>query len=197
MIENATASQKDAAYVYTNNGYEEINSLLTDDVKNYYKKHYEANGKTTQDMLDSVYNDALGNNINAPNASVDLQELVRNNRIQENIVVHRSVADFNGLRKVKQLVPGTVFENKGFTSTTASLEDFANILDVKTTNNIRLDILIPGGSEAAYIEPLSGIPGYFQNEVLINPNSKLTIIEPAFQEKVGKRTVTVVKCILT
>ena len=196
MVSGATQAQREAAYVYTKNGYEEMNSLLTNDAKGYYARYYGAHGTSTDDMLREVYQSALGNSDNALSSCSELERLVSNNRVQENVVVYRSVRDFGGLSRVKQLTAGSSFTNQGFTSATASAEDFANIMGQLPHNNIQLQILIPKGSPAAYIEPFSGIPGYFQNEVLINPNSHITIIENAFQEKVGNRLITIVKCIL-
>lgn len=62
--------------------------------------------------------------------------------------------------------------------------------------NILFDIIVPGGSNAAYIEPLSNVGEYFQNEILFNAGSRLTIIEDAKQIKIGKKLITVVKCLL-
>ena len=195
-----TQAEKEAAYVYTKNGYEEMNSLLTGDAKRYYQRWYAKEGMSETEMMEDVFARALGTgNVSSTptNANEVLQGMVRNNRVQDNIVVYRSVQDFGGLTKIKQLTPDTVFQNPGFTSATATYDDLLTIIGEKRFSNVALEIIIPKGSEAAYIEPFSGIQGYLQNEVLINPNSTLTILEKAHQIRIGGRPITVVKCLLS
>jgi len=199
LINGATQAQKDAVYVYTKNGFEEFNSILTGDVKNYYMKYYEKNGISQEGMLKNVYEEALGGKFGSdPTQAVnELQQLVSDNKIQQDIIVHRVTQSFGTIDKAKKLQVGGTFTNPGFTSATASLEDVNNIIAQKGYPKFRLDIFVPAGSNAAYIEPLSGVGSYFQNEVLINPNSTLTITDIVRNVKYGNSEIIVLKCILS
>lgn len=72
--------------------------------------------------------------------------------LHSDTVMHRGI---NDATLIKELQPGDVFKDDGFTSTTIS----ADVTDMFTVGGgAKMHILVPKGSEGAYIEALSGNP---------------------------------------
>lgn len=166
-------------------------------VKEPWEKEIRKPITSYEELLQLIYDDALGKGKFNPatDGPERLIEFVDNNRINDTLVVHRVADSMQGLKKLKELKAGAQIINQGFVSACSNLEDTNKLLDY-TGRNLRLDIIVPGGSNAAYIEPLSNVGEYFQNEILFNAGSRLTIIEDAKQIKIGKKLITVVKCLM-
>lgn len=197
---HATEDQKKAISVYTKLGFKEMDAILRQDiskVKEPWEKEIRKPITSYEELLQLIYDDALGKGKFNPatDGPERLIEFVDNNRINDTLVVHRVADSMQGLKKLKELKAGAQIINQGFVSACSNLEDANKLLDY-TGRNLRLDIIVPGGSNAAYIEPLSNVGEYFQNEILFNAGSRLTIIEDAKQIKIGKKLITVVKCLL-
>ena len=126
-----------------------------------------------------------------------LVEFIDKNRIDKTTVISRLALDLNGVSKKKEFQVGQTYKISSLLSATGSAEDAANIAAEWSKSKIKLEIIAPAGSRVAYIEGLSDVSNYFQNEFLIGPNQILTIISEAIIDKVGKKPMTIIRCLLS
>ena len=116
------------------------------------------------------------------NAIRNATEALSKSKVPENIVAHRGMRPFgifNDLRKVK---PGTVYEDKGFHSTTLDKN--------KSFPGINVKIHVPKGAKGAYISKISAFSN--EKELLLPPGTKFKILKVDARPP-GSITVQVLK----
>lgn len=99
-----------------------------------------------------------------------IDELIENAPpLTENIVVYRKCDGlyFNN-QELRNLVPGEIFNDKAYVSTSLINPPYSD-------RSITLEIEVPAGSNAAYIESITGVTGYNQQEFLIGRDSNFEI----------------------
>lgn len=102
--------------------------------------------------------------------------------LKENITVYRGVDGLflNG-DKISTFDVGQTFDDSAFVSTSLIPRNIAN------RRPILLEIEVPKGTRAAYLEKYTGVTGYGQQEVLLGRNNKFEITSlPRFNEENGQ-----------
>ena len=123
--------------------------------------------------------------LNLEDAVKMLDNIVENSEpLTESLVVTRYVDDiFNDGQKIINPQSGMIFNDKAFLSTSASGSIFGN-------RKIKLEIEVPAGSKAAYIEPEAiAHTGFRQQEVLLGRNNMYQITDTCFDTNTGQYIV--------
>ena len=190
ILENLTEAEKNAIFIYT--------------IMDGYKAFQKALNSPNADIA-AIYKNELGIDIESSEALASLISAINKNKIPGTIITYQMASDFDGLTKKKQIDVGKSCKI-GFKSTTVSLEDIKQIAGQSMDRNIILKIIVPEGSTAAYVEPLSSVGSYMQNEVLLGPNQELMVIQAPYTERLEwfdkatsrqlKKDFVIVPCIL-
>lgn len=91
----------------------------------------------------------------------------------------------NKLVDIQDIKPGTMFNDKAYTSALA-----IDKLTSWAKHPIKLELDIPKGSKAAYIESFTGVSNYNQQEILIGRNSNFRITDyPQLNPETGQITI--------
>ena len=92
--------------------------------------------------------------------------------LSETLIVKRGAGNlyYNGEQiDLTTAKPGTMINDSAYTSVSAIDTRISN------RNNIQLEITLPKGTKASYIEPFTGIKNYGQQELILPRNSKYVI----------------------
>lgn len=111
----------------------------------------------------------------SPEVIKEISEIVNNirkifdeNRTTKDVTVYRGLT--SGRRRLESLSPGDIFNDKGFISTSSSLE----IADDFSGGTSRMKILVPKGSRAISTSEITKFPN--EEEILLGDNSNLKFV---------------------
>lgn len=136
-------------------------------------------------VSDHVVNDALRNKVpmtpEAQETIVELESYLEGATIPEDIMVYRGLRLDEGA--IRSLVPGSTFQNPGFTSTTMTPPGTVKGEPSRADNaTARVEIAVPKGTKgAAYVSEFSAI-GPSDREVLFAPNLNLRVDSVEYPE---------------
>jgi hypothetical protein len=177
---DVTQAEKDTVYAYQGNMFRVLNNLA-------------------RGLLDDTYMNKDDRQYYQEQIK-QLDDLIARSKIDRSITLYRGVkGDFNNVLRQKfqnnQLTPGTIMQDKGFLSTTASQAGVMNFLaepNYKNTTVIRINT--PKGTLAVNAD---GVSKRMMNEqeVILGRNTKLKIDKVEIGAKTGTLfiDVTVVK----
>ena len=114
-----------------------------------------------------------------------LDGIINRSVIKDDLIVYRGI---DGLyldnNKISNLKVGQRFNDKAHVSTSAVMTHM-----VESNHDIILELLLPKGTHAAYIEQYTGVAGYSQQEVLLGRNNTFEITGKRYDETTGKMIV--------
>lgn len=105
--------------------------------------------------------------------------------LQDDLIVYRSVGDiFLDGNKITTYDIGTRFNDQAFVSTSVIPKN------ISTKSPICLEIEVPKGTKALYLEKFTGVKNYGQQELLLGRNHEFEIIAPLeHNQKTGQITI--------
>lgn len=127
-------------------------------INHYTKHHYEQMNAYLRGLSDTV---SASDSHAIESATAALEK----SRAPENIVAFRGMRPFGIFNDLHSLKIGTVYQDKGFTST--------SIDKSKSFSGIKVKIHIPKGSKGAYVDSISAFRG--EKEFLIPPGAKFRV----------------------
>ncbi len=104
-----------------------------------------------------------------------IDSVVNKQTLKEDMIVYRAVDDlfFDGSKlNLDDIKPGDMFNDTAHISTSAKKVGFQNNKGKK----VQLEILAKEGTPAAYLESVTGVGGYSQQEILFGRNSSFKVL---------------------
>lgn len=175
-----TDLEKDVARVYTRVSGPYQTAYLRNSDYHFGRNNTKINNKVEIDDLyercwyetlaDDIIESKSLRSIGIDNANEIMDNLVKNSKLSENLTVYRgSDGLFLDGCKLSNLKPGVQFNDQAFLSTSV-LES-----NISKNSNYFLELDIPKGTNAAYIESITGVSLYHQQELLLGRNTKFEI----------------------
>ena len=166
LIQSYTYSAGPAITAYCRGTKIEFKGRIFDGTSKFATEDYIARGFGAINKLES-----LSDNIEVDKFVNKMDEIInKSNPIPEDMIVYRSV---NGLycdgNKLSTFDVGQRFNDKAYVSTSALPTK------ISSNSNILLEIEVPKGTKAAYLESFTGVKNYGQQEILLGRNSEFEI----------------------
>ena len=192
---NLTQAEKDAIHIFTSWGGPQLaafnrkamtvfNNTIIDgnnlsDINSYFD--------TCSDIFGKIYNRLFPVQVEKFNSIMD--NLIAQNTIKNDMIVHRGCDGLflNGeMLSIADMKPGTRFNDQAHTSTSVCSTH------ISKSSSILLEIEVPAGTHAAYIESNTGVSAYNQQELILGRNTQYEITGyPVYNPTTGQYTIPV------